>query len=674
MFDELKKNNKKITPQNIPAATQFFTPHWIVRYLVENSLGRLWMLNRPRSKLVEKMDYYIKPEQAETVFLHIGKPEEIKICDLACGSGHMLTYAFDLLYTIYEEEGYEPSDIPEKILTHNLYGIEIDERAGNLAAFALAMKARAKQRRIFNKGIEPNICVLENVQFNEGELDDYMDFVGRDLFNAPLQTTLHQFEEVDNFGSLIRPDITDVAGMLQYLESTNVSGNLFLSMTHQKMLQALWQADYLSPKYHVVITNPPYMEISGANGRLKSWSFDNYPDSASNLFAMFMERSLILSKEIGMLAMINMQAWMFLSSFYRLREKVVKKYSILSMAHLGEKAFDSIGGEVVSTTAFVIQNIKPFSRKGEFIRLVSGKSEAQKAEIFRTALKTKDERFYFRAEPMDFEKVPEKPIAYWVSDEAKQAFIDGIPLSDYNKPLIGMRTGNNVRYLRFWYEVSFQRSSIQDSLDKKWFPYTKGGEFRRWYGNNEYLVNWLNSGYEIKENTLKNYPQLSWDNLSWKISNESLFFKKAISWTCVSNSTFSARYIPKGSLFDTGGSFIPYHENCDNLSVLAFLNAKSTQEYLSVINPTINYGSGTVGKLPWLGVNVPSRKVERLIDISKEDWDAYETSWDFTNLPLLIPDYRQSTLKAAYQKLRTHWREMTLEMQKHEEEKQSLLH
>ena len=275
VFDGLKKN-KKITPENIPAATQLFTPHWIVRYLVENSLGRLWLLNRPGSKLAERMDYYIKPEQAETDSLRINKPEEIKICDPACGSGHMLTYAFDLLYAIYEEEGVDPAEIPEKILTNNLYGIEIDERAGELAAFALTMKARARQRRFFTKGVKPNICALENVHFDEGELKNYMDFVGRDLFTAPLQTTLRQFEEADNFGSLIRPDVTNVDGMLRILESKNVSGQLFLSMTHQKVLQALRQADYLSPKYHVVIANPPYMSRSNMNGRLKAWSNKEY--------------------------------------------------------------------------------------------------------------------------------------------------------------------------------------------------------------------------------------------------------------------------------------------------------------------------------------------------------------------------------------------------------------
>ncbi len=385
VFGDLKKN-KKITPENIPAATQLFTPHWIVRYLVENSIGRLWMLNRPNSKLIEQMEYYIKPDQPESDFLHITKPEEIKICDPACGSGHMLTYAFDLFYTIYEEEGYEPSEIPEKILTHNLYGIEIDERAGELAAFALTMKARARQRRFFRKPIQPNICVLQNIQFDDSELKNYMDFIGRDLFTAPLQITLQQFEEADNFGSLIRPAVTDVAAMLKILEEKSVSGQLFLGQTHQKVLQALQQADYLSPKYHVVIANPPYMGGKGMNPRLGAWVKENYPDSKSDLFAMFIERNLDLAQKHGAVGMITMQSWMFLSSFEKLREKLLDNATILSMAHIGARGFDSIGGEVVSTTAFVLENGYIPDYKGAFVRLVDGKSEAEKERMLKEAI------------------------------------------------------------------------------------------------------------------------------------------------------------------------------------------------------------------------------------------------------------------------------------------------
>ena len=386
VFDDLRKN-KKITPENIPAATQLFTPHWIVRYLVENSLGRLWMLNRPNSKLIEQMEYYITPDHPESDFLHLNKPEEIKICDPACGSGHMLTYAFDILYAIYEEEGYEPSEIPEKILIHNLFGIEIDERAGELAAFALTMKARARQRRFFRKPIQPNICVLKNIQFDDIELKNYMDFIGRDLFTAPLQTTLQQFEEADNFGSLIRPAVTDVAAMLQILEAKSVSGQLFLGPTHQKVLQALQQADYLSPKYHVVIANPPYMGGKGMNPRLGAWVKENYPVSKSDLFAMFIERNLDLAQKHGAVGMITMQSWMFLSSFEKLRDKLLENATILSMAHLGARGFDSIGGEVVSTTAFVLDSGYIPDYKGAFIRLVDGKSEAEKDLMLKEAIK-----------------------------------------------------------------------------------------------------------------------------------------------------------------------------------------------------------------------------------------------------------------------------------------------
>ena len=256
VFDGLKKN-QKITPENIPAATQLFTPHWIVRYLVENSLGRLWLLNRPGSKLVDQMSYYIQPEVPETDFLRVEKPEDLKVCDPACGSGHMLTYAFDLLYAIYEEEGYETAEIPELILRHNLYGIEIDERAGELAAFALTMKARARHRRFFSKDVAPNICVLQNVRFDDGELKAYFDAVGREHFPAAVQATLHQFKEADHFGSLIRPEATDIGGLLETLSAKDFSGHLYLGTTHDKVLTALRQAVYLSPRYHVVVANPP---------------------------------------------------------------------------------------------------------------------------------------------------------------------------------------------------------------------------------------------------------------------------------------------------------------------------------------------------------------------------------------------------------------------------------
>lgn len=385
VFEGLKKN-QKITPENIPAATQLFTPHWIVRYLVDNSLGRLWLLNRPGSRLAEQMEYYIPPDRPEADFLKINVPEDIKVCDPACGSGHMLTYAFDLLYAMYEEEGYDPAEIPEKILTHNLFGIELDERAGELAAFALTMKARARQRRFFNKGVKSNICVLEKVSFSREELDEYMTAVGRDLFTHGLRETLQQFSEADNFGSLIVPKVANVADVLATLESKDMSSNLFLAETHKKVLSVLRMAEALSPRYAVVVANPPYMGGKGMNPRLSTWAKENFPSSKSDLFAMFIERNLDLAVKRGAVAMITMQSWMFLSSFESLRSRILNQHTILSMAHLGARAFDSIGGEVVSTTAFVLENAHKPNYRGAYMRLVDGNSEAEKMEMMAKAI------------------------------------------------------------------------------------------------------------------------------------------------------------------------------------------------------------------------------------------------------------------------------------------------
>lgn len=385
VFEGLKKN-QKISPDNIPAATQLFTPHWIVRYLVDNSLGRLWMLNRPNSRLAEQMAYYIPPEKLETDFLKIKCPEDIKVCDPACGSGHMLTYAFDLLYAIYEEEGYDAAEIPEKILTHNLFGIELDERAGELAAFALTMKARARQRRFFNKRVKPHITVLEKVNFTDEELDEYMAHVGRDLFTHGLRETLQQFSEADNFGSLIVPKVGNVEDVLATLKAKDMVGNLFLAETHQRVLSVLHMAEALSPRYAVVVANPPYMGGKGMNGRLSTWAKETYPNSKSDLFAMFIERNLDLLVKRGAVAMITMQSWMFLSSFEELRSRILNQHTIVSMAHLGARAFDSIGGEVVSTTAFVLENTHKPEYRGAYLRLVDGNSEAEKMEMMAKAI------------------------------------------------------------------------------------------------------------------------------------------------------------------------------------------------------------------------------------------------------------------------------------------------
>ncbi len=379
---------KTVKTEDIPAATQLFTPDWIVRYLVENSLGRLWMLNHPASRLAESMEYYIPATEQDADFLKVMSPEELKVCDPCCGSGHMLTYAFDLLARIYEEAGFSPREIPSLILKNNLHGIEIDPRAGELAAFALTMKAREHDSRFLRRenAPQPNICVLQNVTFDDEEFKSYMDFIGRDLFTAALQTTLRQFEKADCFGSLIVPQLADSAAVLAELESRDVSGQLFLTNIHQKVLAVIRQAEYLSPHYHVVVTNPPYMGSKGMNTDLKKFAETKYSDSKSDLFAMFIERCLELVQKHGTIGMITMQSWMFLSSFEKLRTKLLDEDTILSMAHLGPRAFDTIGGEVVQTTAFTLTNTHIPDYQGAFLRLIDGNSEAEKSAMFKEAI------------------------------------------------------------------------------------------------------------------------------------------------------------------------------------------------------------------------------------------------------------------------------------------------
>ena len=668
VFDVLKKN-KKITPENIPAATQLFTPHWIVRYLVENSLGRLWLLNRPGSKLVEKMDYYIQPEQAETDFLRIAKPEEIKICDPACGSGHMLTYAFDLLYAIYEEEGYEPAEIPEKILTNNLYGIEIDERAGELAAFALTMKARAKQRRFFNKGVKPNICVLENVHFDGNELKDYMDFVGRDLFTAPLQTTLRQFEEADNFGSLIRPDVTDVDGMLRILESKNVSGQLFISMTHQKALQALRQADYLSPKYHVVIANPPYMGGKGMNGRLGAWLKDNYEDVKSDLFSAFVLRCSQLSSNVGHVGIMCPNVWMYISAYEKLRGILTGDKTLTNLVELPLTGFK---GATVQICAYNFVNAFSPRSIGGFIRLVDFKGgDEEMSSRTREAIRNKDCGWFYSWSSAAFNKIPGNPISYWLSDALLNSFVLAKEsLADVGSIREGINTGDNDRFLRFWHEV--ETSNVQfeyftSPSHLKWFPHRKGGSYRKWAGNMEYVLNWKNEGQEIHA-----YHSLPLDYNGAPVRGKAFFFKQALSWSRISSGKFSLRYHKSGSTYDSTAPSI-FTDTEREYQMLAFLNGKIVAHLLAAISPTLDFRITNLGRLPLheicvKDVSVVNKNTLELVDTTQADWDSFETSWDFTILPLLNPDYLQPTLKATYQKLRAHWREMTLEMQQLEEE------
>ncbi|WP_309045331.1 BREX-1 system adenine-specific DNA-methyltransferase PglX [Marinobacter sediminicola] len=657
VFEEMRKSTK-ITAENIPAATQLFTPHWIVRYLVENSLGRLWMLNRPHSRLVDQMDYYIKPEEPETDFIRISSPEEIKICDPACGSGHMLTYAFDLLYSIYEEEGYEPADIPAMILTNNLYGIEIDERAGELAAFALIMKARAKQRRFFRNPIQPHITVLENVHFDEGELSEYMDVVGRDLFTGELSETLLQFEHAKNFGSLIVPKLRDPAETLRMIAAQEFSDDLLLNDVHARVEVALHMAEALSRKYHVVVANPPYMGSGGMNGILSSHAKDYFPNSRADLSAMFMERLLALSRVSGVIAMINMQSWMFLSSFEKLRAQVLSNCSILNMAHLGERGFDSIGGAVVSTTAFAIMNKRAVKHVGEYLRLVDGRSEQEKAQMVVSIIKGMDRTNYFRVSDDLFGVVPGQPIAYWLSPIILSLF-ENKKLGETFAAKEGVGTRNDDVFMRLQWEVS--RSKVGKYA--RWLQSDKAGDARRWYMGFNFLMDWENDGFRIKnyrneDGSLRSRPQ-----------NTGYLYESGVTWAKVSAGAHAFRWRPEGYGFNDAAPTL-FGEN--SFESLAQLNSVIMKPLLAATGNTINISTGTLGSLPLLqpssAGNYLKDNSSMLVNLARLDWDAYETSWDFTSLPLLQSDYYAETLEGSYAQLRRHWQGMTYKMQRLEEE------
>ena len=686
VFAGLKKS-KKITPENIPAATQLFTPNWIVRYLVENSLGRLWMLNRPDSGLANRMDFYIKPQtmsvakkDEESNFPRISRPEEIKICDPACGSGHLLVYAFDLMYAIYEEEGYDPTEIPEKILAHNLYGIEIDERAGELAAFALAMKACEKQRGFLRNSTELNICVLEKIQFGDGELEEYMDFVGRELFTPLLLTALHQFKEADNFGSLIRPDVTDVTGTLETLKtkSEDIPSDLFqnLSPTHDKVLQVLRQVSYLSSKYHVVIANPPYMGSTSMNLRLKTWVKENYPDGKgkSDLFVAFIERNLGLAMSRGKIAMITRDSWMFLSSYELLRIKILERNTLFSMADLGPRAFDNIGGEVVSTTAFVLGNTHRPEYQGDYLRLVEGNSESEKEALMRRVISNPDCGLFFKARSGDFLGIVRRPIAYWISDNLRALFLNERTIGYFSDSKQGLATADNARFLRFWHEVDFtkistdlSRDNIRESSNAKWIPYQKGGPFRRWYGNNELVINWENDGEEIRRFGTENggRPRS-------RVQNPDFFFRPGITWSKVTTGKYAGRYFGEGFIFGDASPVLFPKKKSLMQELTSYVNSVVFQEFLKVSLSGMNYSNGPIADMPCVISKPTTSRSENIsrktVQISKNDWNSYETSWDFTDLPLLRADYRNPSLKATYETLRAHWKEMTLETQRLEEE------
>lgn len=673
VFAGLKKN-QKITAENIPAATQLFTPHWIVRYLVENSLGRLWLLNRPDSRLAERMDYYIAPEEPETDFLKITKPEEIRICDPAAGSGHMLTYAFDLLYAIYEEEGYDATEIPALILTHNLTGVEIDDRAGALAAFALAMKAAARlgRRRFLRMEAKPNICVLQNVAFTDAEMHDVAAVVGKDLFTNELRETCAQFEQAKNFGSLIVPKLRDPAETLRVVAARDFGGDLLLKEVQERVIAVLRMAEALSPKYHVVVANPPYKKKADLNDGLQSYLEASFRDGKYDLYQAFILRNLDLSQANGLVGMVTMQGWMFAPRYEAIRTALLSKSTIRGMAQLGERAFDSIGGEVVSTTAFVLGNCIDQEFKGDFVRLTEGQSEAEKEADLTSVVAGDAPNLRFAVSSSQFEMIPGNPLIYWAANNIRDLFSTNQSISESIVTREGLATGSNETFLREWHEVNTEnvgfglRSNEEaQASGLRWFPYVKGGGSRRWYGNLEHFVNWFEDGVE-----LRNFKDERTGRVRSHNYNGDFGFRSGFTWSGISSNDFAIRSVPSGFMFDAKGPMGFENDLALRPSIQGFLNSRVSSFLLRMLAPTLDFKLTHVLSLPFIPQHndVLVAGVSGATQIAKSDWDAYETSWDFTTLPLLSPDHRGETLADSYTTLRTHWQSMTDEMKALEEE------
>lgn len=665
------KRGVKISAESIPAATQLFTPHWIVRLLVENSLGRLWLLNRPGSPLAANMDYYIAPEEAETNFLRIQSPKEIRICDPACGSGHMLTYAFDLLHAIYEEEGYDAAAIPALILSHNLHGIEIDERAGALASFALLMKAAAKlgRRRFLRFDVQPNICVMQDVRFTPSERQDILASVGRDLFTSELQETLTQFERGKNFGSLVTPALREPIELARLVCSRETDGDLLVREVLERLSKALEMAEALSRKYDIVVANPPYMGGKSMDAALSEFARVKYPDSRGDLFAMFIERALSLAKPRGVVGMITMQGWMFASSLEGLRSKILSRSTIATMAHLGARAFDTISGEVVSTAAFTLICEPLPEYRGTFLRLVEGRSEAEKKAMAKQAISAGKNKHIFSAREMS--KIPGQPVAYWLSKTMASAFIGGQPVASLVGLKAGLSTGDNSIFQRQWYEVKFDATEFHANQEqhpsdrlKKWYPCHSGGSFRKWYGNHEVVVNWQDDGRAVRT------FGASEGRIRSAVRNENFYFREGLTWSKISSGRFDARYRPKGFLFDdTGRSGFAESRDIE-VSCLGLFCSTVANELLAVLCPSMSFTSTELGMLPFhpAKASVAIEGVLKLIEIARSDWDSFETSWDFATLPLLAPELQGETLASTYAKLRDRWWSMTEKMRALEEE------
>ena len=696
-----------VKSEDIPAATQLFTPNWIVQYLVQNSIGRQWLQTYPQSGLKAQMPYYIEPaEQTPEVQAQLAAltpesldPEALKVLDPACGSGHILVEAYKVLKAIYEERGYRSREIPQLILEKNLFGLDIDERAAQLAGFALLMLARADDRRIFTRQVKLNVVALKEPpspalppQGGQGARDtalaalwrnlnlrgDWQKGTSADLFgggqiqlgdaaNDPVYQLLLTlgglFRDAKTFGSLIDVPaklLVELQALRDTLAVLAERGDTMQQPAALALLPLVRQAMILAQRYDAVVANPPYMGSKGMNADLKTFAGKHFPNSKSDLFAMFMERAFGLLTANGYNAQVNMQSWMFLSSYEKLRESLLDTKTIQTLMQIGYNSFPELNSKIVQCVAFSMQNAHIDGHKGTYINLNSAPQSANKNEVFLS----RNNSIIFNITQYKFKKIPGNPIAYWVSDELISSFGVGLPLDSLAKFKAGMSTGDNVIFQRLWCEVNFCKIRLAtktngDANKFIWFPCNSGGIFRKWYGNNEIIVNWENNGERIR------------NHKSSAIRNSDYYFMSGLTYSKIGSGIFAARYKDAGYIFDDTGRSI-FVENSNEISVLSFLCSKLSNIYLSAMAPTVSFTSTELGRLPFIDKNkiTLDRNSSLLISEHRKDWDSFEGSWDFVGSPLLAA--KRESVKLAFATWQTENTAAVTEMQRLEEENNRL--
>lgn len=674
------KDKKKAEAEDIPAATQIFTPNWIVKYMVQNTVGRIYLDNNPYADEVkDKMEYLVEKEEGGEI-LRLDSIEEMKVADLACGSGHILNEAFDLLYDIYLDEGYGRRQAIENIFKKNLLGIDLDTRAKQLSMFALLMKACRKDESFLDAEVMPRVYDMPDpYQENGVDLKDILAHFYLGGSKKIIEETVDAIKLMDqakNLGSIMKFDLSEQtrAALEIRVKEWRDEGNLGADVK-----EFLKYADIilaLTDKYHALVMNPPYMGFGNMNSSLSLYVKKNYEDTKADLFSVFMDVAIDRLVAKGKYGMINMQSWMFLSSFENLRKKILKELTIDNMLHLGPRTFDELSGEVVQNVSFVISKDKFENYKATYFRLLDGKNSADKRNMFLN----NDCRFVGISQT-NFEKIPGCTIGYWVSDKIIRIFDSFQPLNDVGSTRQGMATGDNNKFTRFWAEIDKHKMglamlNIEDAHESnfKWFPYNKGGANRKWYGNQELLLAFDKSNYDILLNQGNHLP------------SRHLYFKPSLSWSKVSANNIAFRYFPKGFIFDVAGTSL-FINNDDELPLFAsILNSNVINTILQLISPTLNYEVGQIATLPIPKLDKLNTHdvAQKNISISKADWDAHETSWDFEENELIALQkaglgtitagfgettvMKYSDLELLYMEYEAKWREKFNQLHANEEE------